>query len=345
MPRRPTGQAYETAHGWGIRWTEGSDRPRRTGFRTKTEAKRWFAENVAPRLERGAPSAEITFERFCELYLARHTGEPSTIRTATEWLAPSREEFGHWTLRELEGAADEISEWRAGFSGHKRYRVTRGLREALARAVQWRYLTINPALEAGANPQPRPREIAPFTLAEVDAIAVEIGPVFGPLVIFAAETGLRTQEWRRLCRRDIVGHAVVVRGRKTDESRRQVPLGARGLAAVEAAVPRLDTPLLWPAAEGGEIDLHNWRRDHWYPALDAAGLAKRGPYQLRHTFATECLAAGVSTFDLSRYMGTSLEMIDRHYGHLTSDSADRFRALLDARADRKGREKDAAEEG
>ena len=50
------------------------------------------------------------------------------------------------------------------------------------------------------------------------------------------------------------------------------------------------------------------------------GSAKRGPYHLRHTFATEALAAGVSTFELSRVMGTSLEMIDKHYGHLARDS-------------------------
>jgi hypothetical protein len=37
---------------------------------------------------------------------------------------------------------------------------------------------------------------------------------------------------------------------------------------------------------------------------------------LRHTFATEALAAGVSTFELARVIGTSIAMIDRHYGHL-----------------------------
>jgi hypothetical protein len=31
------------------------------------------------------------------------------------------------------------------------------------------------------------------------------------------------------------------------------------------------------------------------------------------------LRAGISTFDLSRYMGASLTMIDRHYGHLARD--------------------------
>ena len=37
-----------------------------------------------------------------------------------------------------------------------------------------------------------------------------------------------------------------------------------------------------------------------------------------------------STFDLSRYMGASLTMIDRHYGHLARDGREHAIKLLDA---------------
>jgi hypothetical protein len=55
----------------------------------------------------------------------------------------------------------------------------------------------------------------------------------------------------------------------------------------------------------------------------------RRVYDLRHTFATFALRAGISTFDLSRYMGTSLAMIDRHYGHLARDGREHAIKLLD----------------
>lgn len=58
----------------------------------------------------------------------------------------------------------------------------------------------------------------------------------------------------------------------------------------------------------------------------------RGPYALRHSFATEALAAGVSIFELSRLMGTSVRVIDRTYGHLAADSHDAIGSLLDARS-------------
>ena len=44
------------------------------------------------------------------------------------------------------------------------------------------------------------------------------------------------------------------------------------------------------------------------------------------------MRAGVSTFDLSRYMGASLTMIDRHYGHLARDGRDHAITLLDNHA-------------
>jgi integrase len=48
--------------------------------------------------------------------------------------------------------------------------------------------------------------------------------------------------------------------------------------------------LLFPAPEGGYVNLDNFRARDWYEALDAAGMARRGPYHLRHTFATAALA-------------------------------------------------------
>jgi integrase len=263
-------------------------------------------------------------------------------------LVPSRERFGSWALAELESAAGDIAAWRAGLEASSLYRLTQAFRQALNAAVRWRYLTRNPVAEAGPNPQPRREELVPFARAEIDKLSAELGPVYGPLAIFAAETGLRTNEWGALQRGDVdqAGRAVAVQRRvtdgivtpypKTDLSRRRVPLTARALDAYRRLPARLDTALVFPAPEGGYVNLDNWRNREWYPALEAAGIAKRGPYHLRHTFASEALAAGISIFELSRVMGASVREIDRTYGHLVRDSEDAIRARLEARADRSG---------
>ena len=118
---------------------------------------------------------------------------------------------------------------------------------------------------------------------------------------------------------------------KTEASVRAVPLQTIALAALERLPPNGRSHLVFPSPNGGHFDLHNFRNRYWKPAQLAAEIAPlRRVYDLRHTFATFALRAGISTFDLSRYMGTSLGMIDRHYGHLARDGRQHAIRLLDS---------------
>lgn len=112
-----------------------------------------------------------------------------------------------------------------------------------------------------------------------------------------------------------------------------MPLQGVALQALRRLPANPKTSLVFPNARGGYIDLHNFRQRQWRPALVKAGIEPmRQPYDLRHTYATFALRAGLSAFALSRYMGTSLAMIDLHYGHLASDGREHAVALLDALA-------------
>ena len=146
-----SGSVFKTRDGFGIRWPENGKRPQKTGFRTKTEARRWFAENVEPRLGRGGPSNDITYDAFCEIFLIG-TGPrspPPRCVTLADRLAHSRSRFGDWTLAELEDASADVAAWRAEYDEGQRYRLTSAMRQALAAAVRWKYLDRNPAVDAG----------------------------------------------------------------------------------------------------------------------------------------------------------------------------------------------------
>ena len=217
-------------------------------------------------------------------------------------------------------------------------------------------MTVNPVPLAGRNPQPPPRAIRAYSRDELVAIAAELHPAYAPLPVFAAATGLRPQEWQALERRDIDrrGRALnvvrttssgeIVELGKTDGSRRQVPLSLRAIAALDAVPPRLDTPLIFPGARGGPLDLHNWSRRVWAPAIEASGVARPARiYDLRSTFASDALAAGVSVFELARIMGTSVRMIERHYGALLDGAGAGIAGRLDALDAERDRHDDAGE--
>lgn len=394
MPARQRGWARKRKGGWQACWRENAKQ--KVGpqlFTSKTEALDWLDEHLDQ--GRALRGFEVTFSAHVERYLRVHAAvvQPATIRTLRERLGayeegkqprprkakpgekaePGRkyktavEAFGSFTLAELEAMSPEIAEWQATLPPAYRYAIVRALRQVLGAAVRWKLVRVNPAREAGPNPVPPREEVAFFaTLADVDKLAIELGhagPVehrttvaYGPIAVFAVETGLRPSEWIALERRDIDRANKLVRVRrsvvdgeakeygKTNRSRRDVPLTARALAAVDELVPRLDTPLLFAGREGGHLDLDNFRRREWRPALEAAGLPLQlSPYSMRHTYASFALDAGISIFELARLMGTSVKVIDATYGHLVRDTFDRVRGALELRAEREKATRQAEE--
>ena len=246
-------------------------------------------------------------------------------------------------LARLEGKSAQIAAWRATLSPGSRYGATQALRQALDQAVRWNVIGSNPATLAGKNPAPKRTEIVPFTPDELDRICGELGP-HAPLVRVAAATGLRPCEWLALEWRDVRSQEGVIlvertysRGAlraygKASRSRRRVPLSRVARQALESVPRRIDSQLIFPARNGRYLDLHNWRSREWPPAVTASGVDHGTIYTLRHTFATSALAAGLGLYELSRFMGTSVEMIDRTYGHLAVGAEDAARAKLDSTA-------------
>lgn len=147
-----------------------------------------------------------------------------------------------------------------------------------------------------------------------------------------------------------------------EAQRRLSPLGSRWTHTravavrareIAAAVAPEDQPTLLAVAylhdeQEGPRSPSRWRYADLYAAIspprqafaDEVGITKTSAYSwlcrrrhnhdMRHTFATWSLAAGMGIFTLARRMGTSVQMIDRTYGHLAHDAEDQDRDLLDA---------------
>jgi integrase len=345
MPATQRGQAYRLGpNRWGLRWYDAEGRRRRRSpFPSKSAALAHYRDVIEPELRGETVLPELTLSQLVELYLERHaaTVRPRTIRTLRERLPHATRAFGAVPLRELERMSGEIASWRARLPERSRYDITQALRQVLEAGCRWG--NTNPAKLAGRNPQTPPRPVRIYTAEELEAIAAELSPIYRPLPAFAAATGLRPEEWQALERRDVdrttrvvnvrrtVSGGEVVELAKTARSRRQVPLSRRARDALDALPPKLDTPYVFAARRGGVFDLHNFSRREWAPAIEASGVRKPARiYDLRSTFASNALAAGVSVFELARVMGTSVQMIERHYGALLDGAGAGIAARLDA---------------
>ena len=176
----------------------------------------------------------LTLAEFVDEYLSQHEASPVTLEKLRFLLTRAVAVFGDYRLDELSPV--EIAAWRMTVPPGYRFEATQALRQVLARAVVWGMLDVNPAKQGVDNPQRRRTEKRPFeSWEELDAVAERLGPRLGPMVIFAAATGMRPGEWVALEHRDIDRAARVVyvhrsfsKGRltcpKTEASIRAVPL-------------------------------------------------------------------------------------------------------------------------
>jgi integrase len=343
MPPANTGHFYELADGTvGVQYrTADGKRKRRSGFRNKTEARRWHSDQVLGR--RRLVSSETTLRELVDLYVERHTASPRTLATLKERMQRPLAEYGDTKLSDLETMALEIAGWRATLPSRYAPKIMGAFRQVLAAAVRWRLCVSNPAVDAGANPEADPAPVRVYTVAELDAIAAELSKPYASLPMFGAATGLRPEEWSALERRHIDRtrrvirveqknvDATIVPGGKTKNSIREVPLTRRAQVALDLLPARIDTPLLYPAPEGGPLNLDNFRRRQWAPAVEAAGISTPAtPYDLRDTFASNALAARITVFELAKIMGTSVRMIERHYGALIDGAHAAISSRLDA---------------
>jgi hypothetical protein len=329
---------------WAYRYRaagRGSRRSQRGGFATQGDAAAAPDRELERVRRERRVSRSLTLAELVEVYLAQHDVQPVTIEKLRWLLGKAIVVFGQRRAGELTSV--EIAAWRMTLPPGYRFEATQALRQVLHRALVWGMIDVNPAKVGVDNPTPRRREQRPFeSWQEIEAVVAALGPRYGPMIVFAAATGLRTAEWVALERRDIDREQRVVYVRrsfthgelkltKTEASMRAVPLQARALDALDQLPADRDSPLVFPGERGGYLDLHHFRPHQWRPAQQTARIEPlRRLYDLRHTFATFALRAGISTFDLSRYMGASLTMIDRHYGHLARDGREHAIRLLDA---------------
>jgi integrase len=352
MPRQARPRTDRHGSGWRVRWIDADGvRKSKGGFRTEREALEHgnarLEEALALRRGDRLPVSDRpqTIDELLDVFLEKKgaTVASLTKKKMTRELRRARETFGDRHPDSLHRL--EIEDWRTTLAAGSRHNAFRSFRQALTWAHA-RGLTEREPSAGIRNPKRKRHErkpIIPFeTWTEVDAIADELGERYKAIPLFAVGTGLRPEEWIALERSDIDRDARLIRvckrytdgrieqGTKTVPER-FVPLRQRVLAALDAMPTRIDTPILFPAPRGGYLEINRFRLRHWYPALRAAGLAQRGIYTMRHTFATWAIEEGsIPLPQVATIMGTSIRELEDTYHRWLQRTDERLLAALDA---------------
>lgn len=283
----------------------------------------------------------ITVREACQLFLSQHDASASRVTLLEAMLAKACAALGDEPLAQL--PPGQLAQWRASMPPPTRWQATQAIKQVSAWAARWAITQEDP-LAGLANPRPWRSEVRPFSeWTQIERIARCLPEPLRLLPVLGAGCGLRPGELLGLDWSSIDLESRVLRVRasvherelratlKTRRSMRAVPLRGRVAEALEQSGQRCACGLVLATGRGTPLDLRNLRARAWRPALGAAGIEHpHRIYDLRHTYATWSLRAGVGIYQLARRMGTSVAMIDATYGHLAADALEHEVGLLDA---------------
>jgi integrase len=269
---------------------------------------------------------------FWDLYWQNYALVHLTPRTRDNyerlWKTHIRPKLGAVPLRAIDKAA--VAQMVAGLdlapaSIHKILAVLQGI---LQRAVEWDFIRINPVV-GFKKPKLLGRDGIALTDEHVRNLVDSVQDERSRLIVMTlAATGIRPGELRGLQWNDIKEARLhVVRAISNDE-----------IGPTKTGRKRSVEPLDWWWAEmrdwteqnvnrsewvfpGHNRDFwtdqgwRNWRAKVFTPAAKRAGFDGLRPYDLRHTFASQRIAAGTDVLELARQLGHSPTMTLTVYGH------------------------------
>ncbi|QJB29441.1 site-specific integrase [Limnospira fusiformis SAG 85.79] len=151
---------------------------------------------------------------------------------------------------------------------------------------------------------------------------------FSLYVRFCFFTGCRPSEAIALRWSDVAADlsqitfsSVIVRGeggrKRCDglksQTRRDFPCNEQVQTILGEARSQNHSEIVFPSITGKPIQDGDFGKRHWHPVLKQSGIKQRKPYQMRHTFITLCLDAGIDAKDVAAWVGNSPQVIYQNY--------------------------------
>jgi len=270
--------------------------------------------------------------------------------TLRKYLVPT---FGHVAINQV--TRSDILKFRASMANPKTGKrisndrinhIMTPLRQILKEG-SYRYAYSTPFIDIDPLRVPK-SEVEPFSIEDVQSIISNVRADFRNYYSVRFFTGMRTGEidglkWKYVDfnNKVIVVRETIVDGKedttKTGTSVRDIQMNSMAFDALQQQykITGHRNEYVFCNKKGKPLDHRNVTKRVWYPLLRHLGIAKRVPYQTRHTAATLWLAAGENPEWIARQLGhANSQMLFRVYAryvpNLTRQDGSAFERLLKA---------------
>lgn len=356
----PPNKAGVVRHRGGYRLANGKKRYRT--FDKERDADRWAnaeEQKVVDGSRRDPASGRMRWGDWCERWWPSRTMEPGTSRSQLSLLENHvRPRWADIPLNEIEHL--DVQSWvnglTPGLSASSARQCFYQLSASMKAAVRAGHIAYSPCFGV-ALPTLPPAPERYLSTDEIDELFFHFDGVYRLLVEVLLDTGMRLGEAVALHRHRIDFEAKtieiievwdqynkVIKSYPKGKRRRTVPLTPNlerllndwfrshppktscGFTHAKGSTCRSE--LAMPGPRGAVIDPHNFTGVKWKLALDLAGLGHARPHDLRHTYASRLVRAGVPMARVQRLLGHDSITTTERYSHLEDDGHDEVRAAL-----------------
>ena len=356
--RRSTATGAES---WRVRYRHGK-RQKVLAFATEAQAKSWQSvldahgpDRAVALLTADAPTSQRSVADQVRHHVEHLTGVTAGTRRRYEQVAAKHLSGRFETILLEHLTRDDVAAW-------VNEQASTG---AAPKSIRNRHGLLSAALESAVRDDLTPKNVAkgvklprldgaqdemvflePWEFAQ---IAEHLDEKWRPLAYFLVGTGLRWGEATALRVGDVDLKAGTVRVQrawketsgagwelgppKTRRGRRTAKVSRSALAMIAPLVEgRAASEWLFTTKRDGPVRGDWWRTDVWARAVAASGLDKRPRvHDLRHTFASWAIRAGVPLTVLQRQLGhESIQTTSDTYGHLAPTDFDAMGAAIDS---------------
>jgi integrase len=287
------------------------------------------AAGVDPQEERKPKAGPLTLGRFLTDHYQewitshhRHDDNLNRIRASfVDLLDTPLSDIIPWTIERQRKARKD-----AGIAAGTINRDVAALRAAINRAVDWGLIESNPLKplkQIKTDKQGVIRYLEPAEEARLLAALDNLKPVdrLRPMVLLSLHTGLRWGELTALCWKDtdLQARRLTVRGEGAKSKQtRHIPLNDTAHGALmdwQGQSSTLPANLVFPGRTGPIDNVYK----HWATLLKAAGIEGFRWHDLRHSFASKLVQAGIDLNTVRELLGHQSLQMTLRYAHLAPE--------------------------